>query len=305
MQSSVKIQPASANELPMGASFFAIFLCMLFGANPVAVKITLSGIGIFTTAGLRFSIAAAVLLLWAYLAGKSLAISKKQLLQMAGLAILFFIQISTFYYGQNKTSASHGALLGNLLPFIVMILAHLFLKDDKITTKKIAGLVLGFTGVLLLFVDSLNLTTDALNGDFILVIAVFLWGCNAIYVKKITSSFSALQITVYPMILAIPLYFSAGFFFDGTMIRNLNIPVVQGILYQSLVTASFGFVMWNTLIQKYGATALHSFIFLMPISGVTLGILLLNEPITANLLGSIAFVTTGLIVINWKKRRKT
>lgn len=278
---------------------------MLFGANPVAVKISLTGIGVFTTAGLRFSIAAVVLLLWARITCRPLAITRRQTWQLAILAFIFFIQISVFYFGQSKTTASHGALIGNLLPFVVMIMAHYLLPDDRITPRKIFGLILGFSGVLLLFLDSVNLTADALKGDLLLVFAVLVWGCNVIYVKRITAAFHPVQITLYPMIMAVPLYYSAGYFLDGEMIRNLSTPVVQGILYQSIVTASFGFVMWNTLIQKYGATALHAFIFLMPLSGVVLGVLILGESLTPNLVVSICLVASGLMVINWKRRRRS
>jgi drug/metabolite transporter (DMT)-like permease len=304
LDSSAIHQPTPAtNELSPAASLFAVFLCMLFGANPVAVKISLTGIGIFTSAGLRFSIAAVVLLTWARLTKKPIAISRKQVIQMACLALIFFFQISIFYYGQNKTTASHGALIGNILPFIVMVMAHYLLPNDKITFRKISGLLLGFCGIILLFIDSVSLTADALQGDFILVVAVVIWGCNVIYVKRITSGFHPFQITVYPMIMAIPLYYFAGYFLDGQMIRDLNPSVMKGMFYQSFVTASFGFVMWNTLIQKYGATTLHSFIFLMPISGVLLGVLILNEPITTNLLASIALVSAGLVVINWQRKK--
>lgn len=291
------------NQLPLGSALLAIFLCMLFGANPVALKISLTGIGVFTTAALRFSIAAVVLTVWARATGKPLAITRKQLGQMTFLAILFFLQISVFYVGQNKTTASHGVLIGNILPFVVMIMAHYLLPDDRITPRKVIGLILGFFGVFLLFLDSLKMTAEALTGDLLLFFAVLVWGCNAIYVKKIISDYHPVQITIYPMILSTPFYFLAGYFFDGGMIRELSTPVIQGLFYQSIVTASFGFVMWNTLIRKYGATALHSFVFLMPVSGVALGVAILGEPLTSHLLASIVLVATGLVVINWRGKR--
>ena len=286
----------------MRASLLAVFLCMLFGANPVAVKISMTGVGVFTTAALRFAIAALVLTIWAKATGQTLLISRKQCLQLAFLGLIFFVQISTFYFGQNKTSASHGALFANALPFVVMILAHYLLPDDRITRRKVVGLLLGFSGVSLLFLDAMSLTGEMLKGDILLLLAVTAWGSNVIYVKRIIADFHPIQITVYPMIFALPLYFSAGYFFDDKMIFNLSTQVFLGIFYQSVVTASFGFVMWNTLIQRYGATALHSFVFLMPVSGVVLGVLLLGEPVTTNLIGAICLVTTGLIVINWRKR---
>ena len=82
------------------------------------------------------------------------------------------------------------------------------------------------------------------------------------------------------------------------MVRFIDASIVKAMLYQTFVTASFGLVAWNTMIRKFGATALHSFIFIMPISGVFLGIILLNEPITTNLVTSIVLVVSGLIVVN-------
>lgn len=289
--------------MPPATALLAAFLCSLFGANPVALKLSLVGIGVFTAAGLRFGIAAVVLLSWAARKGIPLAVSRKQATQLALLGVIIFAQISCFYYGQSKTTASHGVLIGNLLPFVVMIMAHFLLPNDRITPRKVIGLILGFSGILLLFADSSTLAVRSLQGDLIILVAVAFWGCNVVYVKRITAGFHPIQITVYPMVFAVPLYLACGYFWDGGMIRTLSPAIVGGILYQSLVTASFGFVMWNTLLQKYGASTLHAFVFIMPISGVSFSILLLGEPLTANLLGAIALVTSGLLVINLGRRR--
>ncbi len=71
-----------------------------------------------------------------------------------------------------------------------------------------------------------------------------------------------------------------------------------------LVTTVFGFVAWNTMIQIFGATALRSFVFIMPISGVFLGVTLLGEPITPNLIYAIFLVVVGLIVVNKVSRKR-
>lgn len=295
----------SGKELPFSTSMFAVFLCMLFGANPVAVKTTLTGIGVFTSAGVRFGIAALVLSCWAKTTGISLALNRKQLMQMAILGLIFFVQISLFYSGINRTTASHGVLIGNTVPFVVMVLAHFLLPDDKINPKKILGLLLGFAGVYLLFRDSLGLTAEAFSGDCLLFLAVLFWGCNVIYVKKIIADFNPIQITVFPMLLTVPFFLMAGYLLDDNMVQKINFMIIQAVLYQSLVTASFGFVMWNRLIQKHGTTTLHCFLFLMPVSGVLLGVLMLGDPITFSLVGSIILVASGLIVINWKSSPAT
>ncbi len=271
---------------------------MLFGANAVAIKISLTGLGVFTNAGIRFGIAAFVIFLWARCTGKPLAVKANQIYHLVILAMFFFVQLSLFYFGQSKTTASHGTLIANVLPFVVMILAHYFIPGDTINLKKVAGLMLGFTGVLVLFFDNTVLTGDALLGDLLIFLAVLIWGCHVVYMKKVIEGFHPIQVTLYPVSMAAPMFLLSGFLWDGEMVRFIDTPIIKAMLYQTLVTAAFGFVAWNTMIRKFGATALHSFIFIMPISGVFLGVTLLGEPITANLICAIVLVVAGLIVVN-------
>ena len=291
----------TSHGLPLGASFFTAFLCILFGANAVAVKISLTGLGVFTTAGLRFGTAAVVLCLYAVCTGKPLAIRRDLFRHVFVLAAVFFTQLSLFYFGQAKTTASHGTLISNILPFMVMLLAHVFIPGETIRRQRILGLVVGFAGVAVLFLDNLAMTGDVLHGDLLILLAVMIWSGHVIYIKKIIGNFHPLQITLYPMAVATPIFLISGYFFDDTMIGTINAPVVQAMLYQIFVTASFGFVAWNTMISRFGATALHTFVFIMPISGVLLGIVLLDEPLTVNLIGAIVLVVTGLILVNRTK----
>ena len=289
----------SINSLPLGASLYATFLCVLFGANPTAIKISLGGFGIFTVAGLRFSIAALALILWAILTKKPLALkTRKQVLQMGLLALIFVTQISFFYFGLSKTTASHGTLIANLLPFIVLILAHFYIPGDRITIKKSVGIVFGFSGVLCLLLDKGGLSGEIHKGDLFVLMAVFMWGCNAIYLKRIISEFHAVQVTVYPMLFSIPFFFTAGWFRDDPMVGSPDMHIFISMLYQSLVTAAYGFVSWNLMLQKFGATAMHTFVFIMPISGVFFGVCLLGEPLSAALVMSILMIVTGIIVVH-------
>ncbi len=63
-------------DLSFSAVIFTACICTLFGANAVAIKISLTGLGVFTTAGLRFGIASVVIALWARVTGRSFNIRK-------------------------------------------------------------------------------------------------------------------------------------------------------------------------------------------------------------------------------------
>ena len=283
---------------------FTVFLCVIFGSNAVAVKFSFSGLGVFTTAAIRFSIATIAIYIWAKATGQSLMLKKGQLGQLLILAALFAVQLSMFYFGLSKSNASRGTLIVNLLPFWILFLAHFFIPGDRITRRKFFGILLGFSGVAFMFAESKGVTADFRTGDFVILSATVIWSCSVIYLKRIISDFSAFQITLYSMVFSVPVFLLEALLWDAPMVSKLNFKIIGAVLYQSLVTATFGFVTWNTLLQKYGAVALHSFIFIMPITGVALGGLLLGEPITSKLLIALALIVAGILVVHLKPRKE-
>lgn len=290
-------------ELPFLAAIFTVFLCALFGANAVAIKISLSGLGVFTTAGLRFSMASVAVFIWARITGRSFKIKSGQVHQLLIISMMFTVQLSLFYLGISKSNASRATLMVNLQPFFTLFLAHYFIPGDRITKRKTLGILLGFAGVVFVFLEKKGVTADFQVGDLIILFAAFLWACNAVYTKRIIHAFKPFHMVLYPMIFSVPFFFLEGFFWDGAMIAHVDTKVFCALLYQGLVTASFCFVAWITLLQKYGAVALHSFIFIMPVSGVLLGGLVLGEPITVNIIIALLLIVSGILLVNFKQKK--
>ncbi len=291
---------SSNKQMSLRSSLYAAFLCMLFGGNAVAIKFSLSGLGAFTAAGSRFTIAAFVIFLWAMFKKQSLKINKKQMLQLFVLSQFFIIQSAFLYMGLTMTSASHGVLIINLSPFFVLFLAHFFIPGDDITIKKGLGMSFGFLGVVLLFFDNQSISNDLRAGDLMILFSAFFFGCNVVYAKKIINNFTAIQITWYPMVFSIPFFFLGGYLWDPRMVTVINATVIKALFYQSIIAASYGFIAWNNLLKKFGATSLSSFIFLMPIAGVSFGVLLLGEPLTLSLIFSMVLIVFGIMIVNTK-----
>jgi drug/metabolite transporter (DMT)-like permease len=296
-------QPSN-EELTFAAGVFTVFLCILFGSNAVAIKIAFSGMGVFTSAAIRFGVAAIAIFIWAKITGRNMALKKGQLHQVLIFSSLFTIQLSFFYLGLSKTNASRGSLLVNLLPFFILFLAHFFIAGDRITKRKFFGILLGFTGVVFMFIDQQSLSDGFRTGDLMVLLAVLIWSCSTVYLKRVIGTFSPFQIVLYSTLFSVPFLLIEALLWDDVMIFHLDVTVVGALLYQSLVTASFGFVAWNTLLKKYGAVSLHAFVFIMPITGVSLGGLVLGEPITLKLWLALVFIVSGILVVHWKTREE-
>jgi len=286
------------------AGVLSAFLCVIFGSNAVAIKLAFSGVGVFTTAGIRFSIAALAIFIWARVTGQTIWPLKGRFYPLLILAALFAVQLSLFNLGLSKSNASRGTLISNLLPFWVLFLAHFYIPGDRITRRKFFGILLGFGGVALMFAEKKGIAADFRLGDIIILGATLIWAGSVIYLKRIISVFNPFQVTFYSMFFAVPVFFLEAVLWDTPMILKLDAKIIGALLYQSLITATFGFVTWNTLLQKYGAVALHSFIFIMPIAGVALGGLVLGEPITSRLVMALVLIVAGILVVHLKPRKE-
>ena len=99
------------------------------------------------------------------------------------LSAIFIVQFTCFYHGLDKTTASHGVLISNLLPFGVLILAHYFIPGERVSFKKGVGIIFGFAGVCLLFFDSQDIAASLKSGDIIVLAAVLFWSTNVVFIK--------------------------------------------------------------------------------------------------------------------------
>ena len=289
--------------MPLGATLAAGALCLIFGANTVAIKISLNGPGQFTVAAIRFGMAGMVILMWALITGQPLKVPGGKRHHVAIITLTFFLQLTLFYTGLNHTLASRGALLANVQPFFVLCLAHFFIPGDLITMRKTVGILLGFSAVVVVLMDNGALGDSWQMGDVTVLLAALTWACNVIYIKRLLEHISPIQIVLCQTLFSAPLFMLAALAFQEPW-GGFSSSVSAAILYQGLMATAFGFVAWNRLLQRHGAVALHAFIFLMPISGVALGGVILGEPISYRLVLALLLIVAGIMTVNARARRQ-
>ena len=237
-------------EITVLPALLIVLLCCLFGANVVAIKISLTGLGPYTTLGVRFSIAAVAIFAWVRATGRSIRLKPGQLPQLLIITFIFIVQLSLFYQGVQRTHAARGALIANVFPFLVLVLAHFFIPDDPMNKRKFIGICLGFLGVSLMFIEKEGVGGQLKLGDFFVLLATTIWAGGTIYVKRIIKDYQPYQISFYSMGFSIPIFFLEAYFWDNPRILKLDTGVVLALMYQSLLVAGFGFVTWNFLLQK-------------------------------------------------------
>lgn len=157
-------------------AFIALLLATLFGATAGAAgKLLLQTYNPFVVAFFRFGLAALIIIPWfLHKRPKNLLRTIKEIFP---IAILSTINISLFFIALTKTTANAAAIIYAATPILTAVLSP-FLINERISTKKIAGIALGLVGVLCILVLPSVEKTHVLVGDIGGNILVFIAACS-------------------------------------------------------------------------------------------------------------------------------
>ena len=280
-----------------------IFICFLWGANLVSIRISNQGIPPLLAAASRSVIAGGLLWLYARLNGLTLSFEKKDQIHGIVIGALFGIEFLFIYWGLAFTTASRSVIFLYTHPFWVALGAHFLLKDDRLTVPKIVGLVLAFTGILSVFgSQSIELPPGYWIGDLMELAAAIFWAATTLYIKKMSQdrNMTHYQILFAQLLYSIPILAGGWVIFEKLQGPQLSMLVLSAFAYQCFVVAFFSYIVWFWMISRFAVSNLSAFTFFAPFFGTTLGAIILSEPVTSMVWLGLGLVGAGIYLVNRK-----
>lgn len=207
-----------------------------------------------------------------------------------------FLQYFFFNLGLARTSGSLGSLLSSLSGFVIVLLAPLFFKDDRLNKIKFVGLGLALLGLLVLQLGGGRLNFSFRGEGFVLISNL----TNAlgsllskVYSKKINPvTLSGYQLTCGGGILAL-----LGLVLGGSLSARQTLAYLA-FLYLALLSA-LAFAIWSILLKYYPASKVGMFSPFIPVTGTLLSGLILGENIfNFRFIFALLAICLGIFVIN-------
>lgn len=275
-----------------------VFLTAAWGLNSVVSKVTVEGLSPPFVSFARAVIAMAAVYGWCIWRGIDVFARDGSLKAGSIVGALFGLEFVLIYAGMDYTSASRANLMTNTMPLFTLVGSH-FLLGERATLIKVVGTVLSFIGVGAVFFDKLSLPSpDALYGDLLCIAGGAAWAATALAIRKTGLSALAPEKTLLYQLAGAALVALPFLPFGGPLVKNLSGLVVASLLFQSLFIVAFTYVIWFWLMSVYPLTGLSAFTFLSPVFGVLFSAWMLGDPLTAGLLGGLALIVAGLILVN-------
>ena len=208
------------------------------------------------------------------------------------LVIPFFL----IAYGVQNVQSNLAAILMASTPLTAVILAHLFTKNEKMNVTKSIGILIGFSGIVFLFSDKILINENNLLSAFLILFGSCFYVIGGLLTLKITNKKNE-NVTTSIVIWATLVLFPICIFVEQPWNMIPRIDSTISLIYLGVFSTGFAWLLRFYILKNNGLVFQAQVAYLIPIFGVVLGFLFLQEQITSRVIISLAAVIVGIYIV--------
>ena len=207
------------------------------------------------------------------------------------------IPFSLIAIGTNKIDSYLAAMLMSTTPITGSILAHFFIKNEKITFLKSFGIILGFAGILLLFFDKLIINESNYLFVLIVLLGSTFYSISGILILKKLKKSGNINVTTSTLIWSVITLLPLSFIFEDPFQSSPTLESTLSLIYLGVVATGFAWWLRFRILSNNGIVFQTQVAYLIPIFGVIFGAQILDEQITWKVLVSLVIIISGIFIV--------
>ena len=283
--------------------FWLLSLSVLWGGSFFFAKVAVAELGPLTVVFARVGLAAIALNLVLAVIGKGLLRPGTPWAAFLVMGILNnALPFSLIFWGQHEIASGLAAILNATTPLFTVIVAHYLTRDERITGSKLAALIAGFAGVVVL-----------VGPDFVLDAAASVTRQLACLAAALSYSFAGIWGRRFQAMGIAPLEAAAGQVTASTLLilpimlsvdqpwtlpAPPSLTVCAALAGLAVLSTALAYVLYFRILEAAGATNLLLVTFLIPVSAILLGWAFLGELLELRHFAGMALIGAGLALID-------
>jgi drug/metabolite transporter (DMT)-like permease len=294
-------------RLSMSATdwFLLVVLSILWGGSFLFAKIAVDELPPLTLALGRVAIAAAILAALAHAGAASLAALVRCWRAFAVLGVLnCAIPFSLIFWGQTHIPSGLASILNATTPIFTVLIAQVATRDEKLTTGKLVGVGAGFLGVAaMLGPDVLIYIGTGVWAQLACLVAAISYALAGVYGRRL-ADLSAVVVAAGQLIAATIVLAPLAALIDRPWTLSIPSPgALAALLALAVLSTALAYVIYFRILARAGATNLLLVTFLIPVSAIVLGTIVLGERLAPHHFAGMAVIALGLAAIDGRPAR--
>ena len=280
--------------------FLLLLLSCCWGPSFLFIKIAIEYVGPMTMTATRLFIGGILLFIILKIQKTELPKFGKEWKHFAVMAIFSCgLPFTMFAVGEKYIDSSLASIINGSTPLFTLMIAHFVTQDDRMTKTKLLGSIIGFSGILLLVLPSLFDAKGTLFGIFAALTAALSYGIGFVYAKKNIHGFKPLVVPTAQLIIATLFLAPLALIFEKPYeIEYISNAAILAILGLAVFGSATAFVVYYKLIASTNATYTASANYIIPVFGVILGMVVLDEALTWNSYVGSMLILFGVMIAN-------
>lgn len=283
-----------------------LLLGFMWGSSYLFIKIAVDSFGIFTLVALRLLIGAAFLWVAFRLNGTSLPRDRRTYGHLVVMALInITIPFALITWAEQSVDSALAAILNATVPLMVIVIAPMFLPDEPIRLNGVIGLVVGFIGVVLLVSPGLTTATGGLPGSIALLGSSLAYALGNVYNRRNVRGLPLLVPAVFQVTFALIIVGTLALVIEHPWTARPDLGDWFSVVWLGVFGSGLAYILYFRLLGRWGATRTSLVAYLLPVYGIVLGFLVLQEPVDVTLIVGTALVIAGVALVNspWGQRR--
>ena len=277
-------------------------LSLIWGSSFLWIKIAVQEVGPMTLVAFRLLFGLLALLIAARVTRQRLQVSRRDLPSYAIVAVLnTALPFTLISWGETRIDSGTAAILNGAMPLFVLVLAHFWLRDERITWMRLAGLLVGFGGVGLIVGLGASGTFEGNRlGQLAVLGGAMSYALASTYSRRYLRNRQPLaQATMVVLMAEVILWVSTLAFERPLRLPELPISWIA-IVWLGLLGTGLAYLLYFYLLNSWGSTRSSMVTYTMPVTGVVLGVGFLAEPVDVRVLFGTLLVVAGVVLVNRK-----
>jgi drug/metabolite transporter (DMT)-like permease len=268
---------------------------VFWGGNTVALKLGLLDAPPLRLAWMRLLLGGTVIALWGWSTGRltGVALGRPEWRPLVMLGLIFTAQIGLMNVGTARTSAAHGSVVLNLYAVHTVVLAHFLIPGDRLTPRRLAGALVAYGGIVLLFAGDRASAGASLLGDALVFASAVLLAERQIYLARAVQRLEPVMLLLAQAAVGTTIFVGLSSVLEPEPTR-WTLRLAASLVYQGALVAGFCFVINLWLLRRYRPSALAALFLTQPIFGVAVAALVAGDPLTGQLLVAGLAVVAGI-----------
>lgn len=278
-----------------------LLLGFLWGSSYIFIKIGVDGgLTPFTLVSLRLLIGLALLATVVAVAREPLPRGGRMYGHLAVLgAFSVAIPFTLITWAERSVDSTIAATITSAVPLFVIVFAAFALRDEPITMNKLVGVAIGLVGVAILVgFDPAALTGGSLMAELALVGATASYAIGGVYARRMVHGLRPMIPALFQVAFAFVMVTVLAFVFERPLDAPLTLATGFAVVWLGLLGSGLAYLVFFRLLRAWGATRTSLVAYLLPIVGIALGALVLNEAVDTRLLIGTALIIGGIGVVN-------